>query len=110
MPAQADVVAKASEVATFASGCFWGTEHIFLKYFKEKGILSTTVGYTGGRTESKKPSYRDVCDGDTGHAEAVKIVFDPEVLGYADLVGEEFFSRSIEQFVLRACRILLQNA
>ena len=90
----------ATETATFASGCFWGTEHIFLKKYgpyassdKEGGassaILSTKVGFTGGRTDAKNPSYKDVCTGRTGHAEAVKIEFDPSKVSYDELVGME---------------------
>lgn len=78
------------ETATFASGCFWGTEHVFLKKFppkENKGILSTAVGYTGGKEQAADPSYQEVCSGATEHAEAVKIEFDPEVLKYEELVG-----------------------
>jgi len=78
-----------ANVGTFASGCFWGVEHIFVKYYGEKGIVKTSVGYTGGKSDS--PTYRQVCFGDTGHAEAVRIEFDPAKLSYADLV--EFFYR-----------------
>ncbi|CAK5274398.1 unnamed protein product [Mycena citricolor] len=86
-----------TEIATFASGCFWGTEHIFLKHFPPspapgKGILRTTVGYTGGNPLVKNPDYRTVCTGATDHAEAVRIEFDPSVVSYAQLV--EFFYRS----------------
>ncbi|GLB44386.1 putative peptide methionine sulfoxide reductase [Lyophyllum shimeji] len=84
-----------TETATFASGCFWGTEHIFLKHYppaQHKGILKTTVGYTGGNPLVKNPDYRTVCTGATDHAEAVKIEFDPAVVGYAELV--EFFYRT----------------
>lgn len=73
----------------FAAGCFWGVEHIFLKHYpiaENKGILSTEVGYTGGT--SLKPNYRQVCSGETGHAEALKIEFDPEVVSYKELVSE----------------------
>jgi len=83
------------ELATFASGCFWGTEHIFLKKFppaESKGILSTRVGYTGGNEDAADPSYRDVCSGATGHAEAVRIEYDPSTLKYEDLV--EYFYRT----------------
>lgn len=79
------------DLATFASGCFWGTEHIFLKKFppaESKGILSTRVGYTGGNDDATDPSYREVCSGATGHAEAVQIEYDPSKLKYEDLVGE----------------------
>jgi len=84
-----------TEIATFASGCFWGTEHIFLKHYPikdDKGILKTAVGYTGGKAEVENPSYRDVCSGGTDHAEAVRIEFDPAKLSYAELV--EFFYRT----------------
>ncbi len=76
------------EVATFASGCFWGTEHVFLKKFppaQYKGILKTAVGYTGGKVAD--PNYRQVCGGDTEHAESVRIEFDPKKLPYETLVG-----------------------
>jgi len=81
------------EVATFASGCFWGVEHIFLMHYppsQNKGILKTSVGYTGGTIPN--PGYRDVCSANTGHAEAVRIEFDPVVVTYKELV--EFFFRT----------------
>lgn len=84
-----------SEVATFASGCFWGVEHIFLKHFppkENKGILKTAVGYTGGKEDSKNPDYKTVCSGTTDHAEAVRIEFDPSIVKYEELV--EFFYRT----------------
>ena len=77
------------EVATFAGGCFWGVEHIFLKHYppsQNKGILKTAVGYTGGNIDD--PGYRAVCSGSTNHAEALRIEFDPNVVTYAELVGE----------------------
>ncbi|KAK0478718.1 peptide methionine sulfoxide reductase [Armillaria novae-zelandiae] len=84
-----------TEIATFASGCFWGVEHIFLKHYPPthgKGIIKTTVGYTGGKETSQNPGYRAVCSGETGHAEAVKIEFDPAIVKYDELV--EFFYRT----------------
>ena len=78
------------ETATFAAGCFWGVEHIFLKHYppsQNKGILSTKVGYTGGNPIVTNPSYRLVCGGATDHAEAVKIEFDPSIVSYDELVG-----------------------
>ncbi|KAI0698797.1 peptide methionine sulfoxide reductase [Earliella scabrosa] len=83
------------EIATFASGCFWGVEHIFLKHFppsQNKGILKTAVGYTGGKEDSTNPDYRTVCSGTTNHAEAVRIEFDPNIVKYEELV--EFFYRT----------------
>lgn len=73
------------EVATIAGGCFWGMEHILRKI---PGVIDTTVGYTGGETPN--PTYKEVCGGDTGHAEAVEIVFDPTILPY-EKVLDYFF-------------------
>lgn len=70
-----------TEVATFAAGCFWGVEHIFKDV---KGVVSTRVGYTGGATEH--PGYRDVSTGATGHAEAVRVEYDPSVITYQELL------------------------
>ncbi|KAJ7215461.1 peptide methionine sulfoxide reductase [Mycena pura] len=82
-----------TEFAIFASGCFWGTEHIFVKHFPPaKGVLRTSVGYTGGRTDVENPDYGDVRSGATEHAEAVRLEFDPARVSYADLV--EFFYRT----------------
>jgi peptide-methionine (S)-S-oxide reductase len=65
-------------------------QHIFLKHYppaENKGILNTAVGYTGGKEDSADPTYRQVCSGETNHAEAVKIEFDPEKISYDELVG-----------------------
>lgn len=85
--------ARKPEIATFAGGCFWGVEHIFLKYYppsQNKGILKTSVGYTGGNPLVTHPTYKTVCTGATDHAEALRIEFDPGVVSYAELVGEFF--------------------
>jgi peptide methionine sulfoxide reductase msrA/msrB len=74
-----------SETAYFAGGCFWGVQH-WLK--QGEGVIDAQSGYMNGRTED--PTYEDVCRGDTGHAEAVKVVFDPERISYQRLL-EVFF-------------------
>ncbi|XXY06131.1 bifunctional methionine sulfoxide reductase B/A protein [Sorangium sp. So ce185] len=74
------------ETAILAGGCFWGMEELLRKI---PGVLETEVGYTGGRT--KDPTYRDVKTGDTGHAESVRIVFDPAKVSYAELLEKWFF-------------------
>jgi len=75
-----------TDTATFGAGCFWGVQ---AEFDKVKGVVATTVGYTGGRTE--KPTYEDVCSNQTGHAEGLQVVFDPTVVTYEQLL-DKFWS------------------
>jgi len=72
-------------MATFAAGCFWGVED---KFGKIKGVVRTEVGYTGGTAEN--PSYQQVCRGNTGHAEAVHILYNPSIVSYTQLLDAFF--------------------
>ena len=70
------------EQATFGAGCFWGVEAAFRQL---EGVRETSVGYSGGH--SINPTYEDVCGGNTGHVEVVRIIFDPEVITYDSLLN-----------------------
>ena len=70
-----------TETATFGAGCFWGVEYVFERV---PGVLVTEVGYAGGHTEN--PTYRDVCSARTGHAEVLKVEFDPALVSYDQLL------------------------
>jgi peptide methionine sulfoxide reductase msrA/msrB len=74
------------ETAILAGGCFWGMQEVLRKI---PGVLETEVGYTGGTTAN--PTYQDVSSGKSGHAEAVRVVFDPKILTYAELLENWFF-------------------
>jgi len=69
------------KVAEFGLGCFWGAERLF---WQLPGIYSTAVGYAGGYTPN--PTYEEVCSGQTGHAEVVRVIYDPQEVGYEDLL------------------------
>jgi peptide-methionine (S)-S-oxide reductase len=84
--AQARPKAGALDTAVFAGGCFWGIEAVFEHV---KGVQDAVSGYAGGRVAS--PSYEDVSSGETGHAESVRLVFDPAVVSYGKLL-QVFFS------------------
>jgi peptide-methionine (S)-S-oxide reductase len=70
-----------TQLATFAGGCFWCMEPAF---DKTEGVISTTVGYTGG--EKKNPTYEEVCSGSTGHTESIQVEFNPDKVSYAQLL------------------------
>src|SRR3954462_430753 len=78
--------ARQTEVAVLAGGCFWGVEDILRKV---PGVIDTDVGYTGGWLEN--PTYHDTHDSKSGHAEAIRVTFDPSVLSYEDLLEKWFF-------------------
>jgi peptide-methionine (S)-S-oxide reductase len=71
----------ASETAIFAGGCFWCTEAVFQDVV---GVSQVESGYIGGHSDN--PTYKEVCGGETGHAEAIRLTFDPETIAYADLL------------------------
>ena len=70
-----------TETAIFGAGCFWGVEAAFRRV---EGVIETAVGYAGGQTA--EPGYYDVCSGQTGHAEVVRVVFDPERVSYEQML------------------------
>ncbi|KAG8916831.1 Peptide-methionine (S)-S-oxide reductase, partial [Tulasnella sp. 417] len=87
------------ELATFANGCFWGTQELFDKYFGPTRGMKTTVGYTGGDEKFKNPTYSQVCSGTTGFAEACRVEYDPALVGYTELIEyrSTIFTHSLEQ-------------
>ena len=83
--ADAQPARHSTDTAVFAGGCFWGVEYYMNKI---KGVISTEVGYTGGHKDH--PTYKEVCAGNTGHYEAIEVVFDPSVTSY-EAVAKMFF-------------------
>lgn len=75
------------QIAVFAGGCFWCTEPVFSQL---KGVSRVVSGYIGGHTSN--PTYKEICNGDTGHAEAIQITYDPSVIDYETLLEIFFFS------------------
>lgn len=78
-------ISKNTETAVLAGGCFWGMEELLRP---KTGVLNTTVGYTGGHTFN--PTYQDIVTGETGHAEAVQVVFNTDILSYEELLKYYF--------------------
>lgn len=85
MSSTESAASPATEFATLAGGCFWCLEAVFLGM---RGVVSVASGYMGGHTAH--PNYRDVCNGNTGHAEVVRVEFDPSVVTYRDLLDVFF--------------------
>ncbi len=75
------------ETAIFGNGCFWCTEAIFMQL---KGVESVLPGYSGGKI--KNPSYKEVCTGNTGHAEVIQIIYDPKIISYRELLEVFFYT------------------
>ena len=89
----ANIDNKEFEKAVFAGGCFWCMQN---PYDELKGVVSTAVGYTGGNKDN--PTYEEVCAGNTGHAEAIEVLYDPSQISYAELLN--VFWRNIDPTTL----------
>ena len=84
---------NSTETATFGTGCFWCTEAI---YKELNGVISVMPGYSGGYTEN--PTYKEVCSGNTGHAECAQIVFDPSKISFQELIAIQDSTFDLKQF------------
>ncbi|CDO51735.1 similar to Saccharomyces cerevisiae YER042W MXR1 Methionine-S-sulfoxide reductase [Geotrichum candidum] len=82
-------VPEGAQVTTVGAGCFWGVEHMYRKYFENKGLIDCRVGYSGGSSDS--PDYKTVCSDTTGHAEVLQISFNPDQVTLNELL--DFFFR-----------------
>ena len=87
------------ETATFGGGCFWCMEAVYVRL---PGVISVSSGYAGGKTEN--PTYRDVCNGNTGHAEVTQIVFDPAKISFDKLLTAGISSAGIQVPIYRAIK------
>ncbi len=89
-----------SEIAMFGLGCFWGAEKAF---WSLPGVLVTAAGYSGGYTPN--PTYQEVCSGQTGHNEVVRVVFDPKRIAYAELLKAFFEAHDPTQYMRQGADI-----
>ena len=81
-PAKGEIMSQTLETATLAAGCFWCVEAVFQEM---NGVHQVISGYTGGKVPN--PTYEQICMGNTGHAEAIQVTFDPEVIGFEDILS-----------------------
>ncbi|KAL7906222.1 PMSR domain-containing protein [Trichoderma velutinum] len=96
--AAAPAIPEGAQRCTVAAGCYWGTEHLYRRHFSGKGLIDAKVGFIGGDLDN--PTYRAVCGGKTGHAEAAELIFDPTQVSYRQLI--EFFYRMHDPTTLNA--------
>ena len=95
---------ETTEIATFGGGCFWCTEAVFDEVV---GVTDVVSGYTGGQLDN--PSYDDICEGTTGHAEVIRVAFDPAVITYAEILEIFFATHDPNPVLDRVSRRLFQR-